>query len=334
VPGVQLTGDVFPWVSAAAIAWGLLDCFCGYRVFKVTLALVGGLLGMAAGQAAGAALGLGHGGEIGAVVAGGLLGAGLSFLLYIAAVFVAGFGFGCHARCAVALALHQMVALLSGCVMGIIGGFFAVKLQRVLIMLSTSLLGAFRAILALRISPAGSTGSTIPKPPQISRLDRQQTPGCFGHPRPGGRGRDRAISNSALRHEKENQGGGRVNLRGPGQATTMRPDEKTLSPRFLLAMTAALWSDRNELLVWSSRTKGGVMASRKNGGEKSFHRAALWACPGPPQVYSSAALGFLFVPEAAEFELHDHAHDRQGEDGRKHPGVVVDQGGNLRRVLK
>jgi hypothetical protein len=42
-----------------------------------------------------------------------------------------------------------MVALLSGCVLGIIGGFLAVKAQRILIMLSTALLGAFRAVLAL-----------------------------------------------------------------------------------------------------------------------------------------------------------------------------------------
>src|SRR5262249_3535236 len=41
------------------------------------------------------------------------------------------------------------VALLTGLVLGIVGGFLAVKVQRVLIILSTALLGSFRAVLAL-----------------------------------------------------------------------------------------------------------------------------------------------------------------------------------------
>jgi hypothetical protein len=144
-PGVEL----YPWISAGAIAWGILDCFLGYRVFKVTLAILGGLLGMVFGQMAGAMLGLGAGGEIGGLVVGGLLGAGLSFLLYIAAVFVAGFGFGATLGILLLTHFNHLAALISGGVMGIISGCLAVRLQKVLIMLSTALLGSFRAILAL-----------------------------------------------------------------------------------------------------------------------------------------------------------------------------------------
>jgi hypothetical protein len=146
---VQPSADLYPWISVAAIAWGVLDCFFGYRVFKITLALVGGLLGAAAGHAAATALGFGGGGLIACLIVGGLLGAGLAFLLYIAAVFVAGFGFGATLGMLLLANFHHMVALLSGCVLGIVGGFLAVKLQRVLIMLSTALLGSFRAMLAL-----------------------------------------------------------------------------------------------------------------------------------------------------------------------------------------
>jgi hypothetical protein len=148
VPGVHPSGELYPWISVGAIAWGFLDCFFGYRVFKVTLTILGGLLGMVFGQMAGAALGFGHGGEIGGMVIGGLLGAGLAFLLYVAAVFVAGFGFGATLGVLVLTHFNHMVALLSGCVIGIIGGFLAVKLQQVLIMLSTALLGSFRVVLA------------------------------------------------------------------------------------------------------------------------------------------------------------------------------------------
>lgn len=141
--------ELYPWISAGVIAWGLLDCFFGYRVFKVTLAVMGGLLGALFGHAASLALHLGSAWQIGGLVAGGLLGAGLAFLLYIAAVFVAGFGFGATLGLLVLSHFNYMVALLSGCVLGIIGGFVAVKLQRVLIMLSTALLGSFRALLGL-----------------------------------------------------------------------------------------------------------------------------------------------------------------------------------------
>ena len=133
----------------AAIAWGVLDCFFGYRVFKITLALLGGLLGAAGGHAAAVAMNLGPLGLTIALIAGGVLGALLAFLLYIGAVFVAGFGFGATLGILLLSNYHQMVALLSGCVLGLVGGFLAVKIQRVLIVLSTALLGAFRAILAM-----------------------------------------------------------------------------------------------------------------------------------------------------------------------------------------
>jgi hypothetical protein len=146
---VQPDAELYPWISVATIAWGMLDCFFGYRVFKVTLALLGGLLGAAFCHAAGVAMGLGPMGLTIALIAGGVLGALLAFLLYIAAVFVAGFGFGATLGILLLSNYHPMVALLSGFVLGVIGGFLAVKVQRVLIVLSTALLGAFRAVLAL-----------------------------------------------------------------------------------------------------------------------------------------------------------------------------------------
>jgi hypothetical protein len=145
---VDLT-ELYPWISAGAIAWGVLDCFFGYRIFKITLAVVGGLMGLAAGQMLATTIGLGPGGETAALIIGAVLGAGLAFLLYIAAVFVAGFGFGATLGMLLLANYHHMVALLTGVVLGIIGGFLAVKVQRVLIILSTALLGSFRAILAL-----------------------------------------------------------------------------------------------------------------------------------------------------------------------------------------
>jgi hypothetical protein len=141
--------EIYPWISAGAIAWGVLDCFFGYRVFKITLAVVGGLIGLAAGHGAATALGLGETAGLVSMVVGAVLGGVLAFMLYIAAVFVAGFGFGATLGMLLLANYQQMVSLLVGVITGIIGGFLAVKAQRILIILSTALLGSFRAILGL-----------------------------------------------------------------------------------------------------------------------------------------------------------------------------------------
>lgn len=146
---MQIDPELYPWLSVAGIAWGVLDCFFGYRIFKITLALLGGLLGAAAAQAATQRLGAGETLQVVALIAGALAGAGLAFLLYLAAVFLAGFGFGATLGLLLLSHFHPMVALLTGVVLGIAGGFLAVKAQRVLIILSTALLGSFRALLAL-----------------------------------------------------------------------------------------------------------------------------------------------------------------------------------------
>lgn len=147
--GVHIDAELYPWFSVAAIVWGLLDCFFGYRVFKLTIALLGAVAGALLGLAGAQAAGLGSGGELAALAVGALAGAGLAFLAYIAAVFVAGFGFGATLAILLLSHFHHMVALLAALVVGVVGGIAAVKLQRVVIILATALLGAFRAVFAL-----------------------------------------------------------------------------------------------------------------------------------------------------------------------------------------
>src|SRR5882757_9740504 len=111
------SAELYPWISAGVIAWGLLDCFFGFRLFKVMLAVGGALTGIVLGRIAGAALDMGNAGEIGGMVVGGLLGAGLAYLLYVAAVFVTGFLFGLTLGVLLLSHFNQMVALLGGCVL-------------------------------------------------------------------------------------------------------------------------------------------------------------------------------------------------------------------------
>ena len=146
---MQIEPELYPWFSIAALVWGLLDCFFGYRVFKITVALFGAMAGALLAQAGARAAGLGNGGELAALAVGALLGAGLAFLLYLVGVFVAGFGFGAVLAMLLLAHFDRMVALLGAVVVGVVGGVAAVKLQRVIIILATALTGSFRAVLAL-----------------------------------------------------------------------------------------------------------------------------------------------------------------------------------------
>ena len=137
--------ELYPWLSAAAIAWGLLDGFFGYKIFRITIAVLGAGAGAVAGHLAAVGAGFSPGWQIACLVLGALLGAGLAHLLFLGAVFVAGFGFGATLGMMLLAHTHQMVAVLTGCVLGIIGGIAAVKLQKTVLILATSLLGAFRA---------------------------------------------------------------------------------------------------------------------------------------------------------------------------------------------
>ncbi|MDD3179934.1 MAG: DUF4203 domain-containing protein [Opitutaceae bacterium] len=145
---MEIDGELYPWLTVAVLAWGLLDCFFGYRLFKLTLTLIGALAGSIFGQAAGSELGLGWPGEIGGMIVGALLGAGLAYLLFLAGVFLAGFLFGLTLGILLLANWHQMVAQFGGLALGVIGGILAVKLQRVGLLLATALLGAFRVMLA------------------------------------------------------------------------------------------------------------------------------------------------------------------------------------------
>ena len=131
------------------IAWGILDCFLGYQIFKLTVALWGAVLGACFGQAAAVALGLHLAGQIGGLVIGALLGGGLAFLLFLAAVFVAGLLFGLTLGMLLFANYNPSVALFAGCGLGLISGFIAIKLQKIILVLATALLGSFRALLAL-----------------------------------------------------------------------------------------------------------------------------------------------------------------------------------------
>ena len=128
---IQMIGVL--WLIGAFFL-GLLNCFFGYRLFIVTVAIVGFLLGASLGYMLGNFVGSGIAGLIAAAVLG-LIGAWASVSAYYAFVFVAGaFGFALLAAFVAGLFgsdVHVAVPIVAG----LIGGFLALWLQRVVIIL-------------------------------------------------------------------------------------------------------------------------------------------------------------------------------------------------------
>ncbi len=146
-----MTGEWLNVVSGAAIlaavlsiAFGLLNCFFGYRIFKVLLGIygfgLGAIIGLAvAGSVAkGQALWLIVGG-----VVGGVVGAALMVLLYFVGVFVVGAVAGALLvnliGAALGIRLPDLVSLIAAVVVGVI----ALILQRSVIILATAFSGAW-----------------------------------------------------------------------------------------------------------------------------------------------------------------------------------------------
>lgn len=144
---LSVAPELLPWVSAAALLWGLVDCFAGYRVFRLSVVLGGAVGGAWLGHLAAGAAGLNPGGTLAALLVGAVAGALLAFLLYLLAVFLAGFGFGAALALLLLAQLNQLVALGAATVAGLVGGVLAVKLQKILLVLATALLGALRVAL-------------------------------------------------------------------------------------------------------------------------------------------------------------------------------------------
>jgi hypothetical protein len=136
-------------IALGATAFGLLQCFFGYRIFRVILGLtgffLGGLLGgyVAYSLTQSQLLGI-----VGALI-GGLIGAGLMAGLYVVGVFLIGALFGAM----VALALFSIGGNSAPewivVIAAIVAGVLAAVLQKPMIVIATSFGGAWWAVSGL-----------------------------------------------------------------------------------------------------------------------------------------------------------------------------------------
>ena len=127
-----------------ALVAGLLVCFYGQRLIKVTLGLVGFVAGAAGGWAAAGALAPGNS-QTGFVclLAGGVVVALLCFWLFHLGIFIAGAGVGAVAVSAVLRAIGQPVEPLSILIAAVVCGLLALWLQKFMLVLSTAFLGSY-----------------------------------------------------------------------------------------------------------------------------------------------------------------------------------------------
>jgi hypothetical protein len=156
-------------IALVSIAFGLLNCFFGYRIFKVMLGIYGFLLGALVGALVAGGL---AGGQtwvllVGAIV-GGIVGAALMVLLYLVGVFVVGALAGVLLANAVGAALGFTMPTWVVIILAVVVGIVALILQRAVLILATALSGAWAVVsggasllpghsLSLRlVSPSGS----------------------------------------------------------------------------------------------------------------------------------------------------------------------------------
>ncbi|UCD58845.1 MAG: DUF4203 domain-containing protein [Candidatus Hydrogenedentota bacterium] len=146
------------WVIAAFFL-GLFNCFFGYRLFIVTVAIVG----LALGASFGYLMGLSMGSTVVAFVAAvvlGLIGAWASVAAYYAFIFVAGAVGFALLTAFVSGYFAEHVPVLIPILAGLAGGLLALWLQRIVIIAATAVQGALASVLALvSIVSSGGVGA-------------------------------------------------------------------------------------------------------------------------------------------------------------------------------
>ncbi|MCX7012224.1 MAG: TMEM198/TM7SF3 family protein [Candidatus Sumerlaeota bacterium] len=143
----QLPSEMLSLIVACSVAVGVVQCFFGYRVFKLVLALVGFLLGGTLAGACGYAL---SDGEAAIAVIAGVIGGAIGSALMVALFFVGVFVMGALLGYVLGMVLSgvggsspEPAVLLS---LAVIGGIVAIIFQKLMIILTTSFGGSWMVV--------------------------------------------------------------------------------------------------------------------------------------------------------------------------------------------
>jgi hypothetical protein len=149
------------WIVILLIAGGGLTCFFGHRLFKIVLGIVGFLAGAMAGG--GIALFVANGAEqvvlIVSVVAG-ICGALLLIWAFHVGVFIVGAAGGLIVGGALGASFTGWTQLVIVLILMVVGGILALKLQKVMLGISTAIVGAAMISFSGLVLILGSDGAS------------------------------------------------------------------------------------------------------------------------------------------------------------------------------
>jgi hypothetical protein len=140
----QLAGII--WL-VVLLSLGFLNCYFGYRLFIITVGIVGFLLAGSFGYIIGDWLGSNLIALV-LVLIFGLIGSWASVMAFYAFIFIIG-GFGFALLTVFILGLrNESVSIIFPLVAALIGGFLALWLQRIIIIIATASQGSLSSVLA------------------------------------------------------------------------------------------------------------------------------------------------------------------------------------------
>ena len=127
-----------------AVAVGLLICFCGYRLLKLTLGIIGFIAGATGAWAVGLSLAPGNDGvALLCALVGGVIGAALCLWLFFLGIFLLGASAGAVLATALFSAAGNQPQPMLLIVFAIVFGVIALVLQKFMIVVSTAFSGSY-----------------------------------------------------------------------------------------------------------------------------------------------------------------------------------------------
>jgi hypothetical protein len=160
---MEFSREALHLIALASIGLGVVYCFFGYRIFRILLGILGFILG--AQVAIEMAFHLFGRGQVVAILAGlvgGIIGAVLMAILYFVGIFLLGVWLGSLLGILLTGGGGSILETVIILVLAVIGGIAAVVLQRLMIILSTSLSGSWGIVSGIAHFVGGGFGPIRP----------------------------------------------------------------------------------------------------------------------------------------------------------------------------
>jgi len=145
-----MTGN-FTLIALGTVALGVVECFFGYRLFRVILGITGFLFGGLLGGYVAYSLTQSQLMGVAGALIGALIGAGLMAGLYIVGVFLIGALFGAIVAVAFSSIGGNTPQVWLVVILALTGGVLAAVLQKVVIVVATAFGGAWWALTGIAL---------------------------------------------------------------------------------------------------------------------------------------------------------------------------------------